>query len=507
MVILTPMNLEYQAMRAEMRELSVRRHPAGTTAEVGTVPGVPWPVALVVTGEGTLMTAVVAQQVVDWLRPRALFVVGVAGGLKDDVELGDVVVGTWVYGVHAGKEDVTGFQPRPRAWEGAFSLVQAARAVDNEGSWSAPGGGRPKVHFKPIAVGDVVLNSRVTPLAAQLKRNYSDAVAIETESSGAATAAHVSAPLLVLAVRGISDKADGRKHVSDAEGLQPVAAAHAAAFLAALLRELAETELAKTELAEAELAEAELAKTELAKTEPAVPGAAMTGPDLAADEAPLGGEGPGRGPEWRSLGETLPTAWLPQLGAPLLRASAFLELHLVPAGRAGPLAARQLGALSHELTALGRAGCLFGPDETLSASDPATVVSTAGNGLAVTRDGQRSAWMPLPKDTLGAVLDPADIADRVSTLLRVLLQIEAPCPAEAGLAVGVTPAILLAEGDVSALPRKLARGRTSMTPVRVPAADVLARARITACPQDVAAELTARLFLAFHAQLAGGAAY
>lgn len=246
-VILTALNLEYRAMRRFLIDIEeLPPHPGGTRFEAGRVPGVPWRVVTMVTGEGNLDAAVLAERAIDWFRPRALLVVGVAGALKDDIEPGDVVVATWVHGYHGGKEDSEGFLARPRGRKSAHTLEQAARMTDVKGAWTgllaAPA--NPAVHFKPIAAGEVVLNSRGTPLALQLKRHYGDAAAIEMESAGAAAAAHLNASLPVLTIRSISDKADGNKHLSDAAGLQPVAASHAAAFAAALLAELSATEAA-----------------------------------------------------------------------------------------------------------------------------------------------------------------------------------------------------------------------------------------------------------------------
>ena len=247
-VVLTPMNLEYRAMRAQLAQLHEILHPEGTSFEVGSLPGTPWQVALAVTGEGNSTTAVLAERAISSFRPEALLVVGVAGALKNDIELGDVVVATWVYSYHGGKEDADGFRARPRGWASTHRLEQAARRVENEGTWTGrlPVPASPAVHFKPIAAGEVVLNSRDTPLALQIRRNYDDAAAIEMESAGASTAAHLNASTPMITIRGISDKADGRKHLSDTAGLQPVAAAHAAAFAAALLEELATAEPAAT---------------------------------------------------------------------------------------------------------------------------------------------------------------------------------------------------------------------------------------------------------------------
>jgi len=467
-VVLTPMNLEYKAIRERLVVMRQVRHRQGTVFEVGRVPGAPWQIALIVTGEGIVPAAVLAERAIDFFDPQALFVVGVAGGIKDDIELGDVVVATWVHGYHGGKEDVGGFGARPRGWGGSHELVQAARLVDIKGAWTGllPATARPVVHFKPIAAGEVVLNSRDTPLAEQLRLHYNDAVAIETESTGAAVAAHLNASLPVLTIRGISDKADGDKHIGDAAGLQSMAASHAAAFTVALLQEL-----------------------------PAVGQEAAAGAALVPGPASVPAQ-PAEAGSWRVIAAALPATWLPDLGAPRAAGSASLEVHLIPAGQDAAPQARRLTALRAELAALGRVEHLFASDEELTSSDPATVGSARGNGLAVTATGQRSAWQALPRDTLGAVLDPADLTRRLAALLRVIVRIQAPVPVEAGLAVGITPSIPVSEGLMSDLPRRTLRKRTSMARVRVPARDVLRFARIAACPGDVADELSARLLLA-----------
>ena len=477
-VIVAPMNLEYRAMRAQLTELRQEWDSRGTAFEVGSVPGVPWQVALMVTGEGTLPAAVLAERAIARYRPWALLVVGVAGGLKDDINPGDVVVATWVYSYHGGKEDAGGFRARPRAWASTHWLVQAARMVEIKGTWTELLSGRAAaVHFKPIAAGDVVLNSRDTPLAQQLKQHYDDAAAIEMESAGSAAAAQLDGSVSVITIRGISDKADGNKHHDDAAGLQPLAASHAAAFAATLLRELAAVNLNVPDGS-------------------AAPGAANA-PETATHPTR---EMPGPGVAWRPLAEPLPAMWLPELGALGTRGSAILEIHLVPVERGTLTEARRLLALRDELATLGWEEGLFGPAERVSAGEPATVASVTGKGLAVTGGGQRSAWQPLPKDTLGAVLEPVDVLARLTALMSVLVRIRMPGSAEAGLATGVTPSIMVSEGRVSDLPRRLARQRTSMSPVRVPAAEALPYARIVSNPHDVAEELCARLFLAFRRQ-------
>jgi hypothetical protein len=61
---------------------------------------------------------------------------------------------------------------------------------------------------------------------------------------------------------------------------------------------------------------------------------------------------------------------------------------------------------------------------------------------------------------------------------------------------------MLAEGRVDDMPRTVTRGRTSLTPPRIPAADAVPWEQITDGPADVAAELAARLLAAFRSRQA-----
>ena len=234
-VILTALNLEYHEIHRRLTDLQKQSHGAGTVFELGKLPDVHGTIAIAVCGEGNPGTSVLAERAITMFQPQALLFVGVAGGLKEDVALGDVVVATKVYGYHGGKYDDHGFLARPRAWEAPHELDQLARHVALGGSWIArlspdPQQPTPTVHFKPIAAGEVVLNARDSPLERRLHDTYNDAVAIEMESVGISQAGHLNRSVPVLTIRGISDKADGGKQTADQAGCQSTAAAHAAAF-------------------------------------------------------------------------------------------------------------------------------------------------------------------------------------------------------------------------------------------------------------------------------------
>lgn len=250
-ILLTALDLEFQAVRRHLQQTRTRAHPAGTLFETGQLTDAPGSVCLGVTGEGNLSAAIVAERAIAVFRPAALICVGVAGSLRSDIALGDIVVGTKIYAFHSGREIDDEFLARPRAWHASHELEQFARQTARTGNWTRlihgpanpkPTASRPPaVHFKPIASGEVLLTATGTPLNALLRSTYDDAAAIEMESAGIAHAAHLNRSLPTLSVRGISDNANSLKHAADKAGWQHAAADRAAAFsvwLAALILRL-----------------------------------------------------------------------------------------------------------------------------------------------------------------------------------------------------------------------------------------------------------------------------
>ncbi|MEU4878254.1 5'-methylthioadenosine/S-adenosylhomocysteine nucleosidase [Streptomyces sp. NPDC021608] len=228
-LVLTALSVEYDAVRTHLAHTEELVHENGTRVERGPLDDSSWDLAIAELGEGAVTAAALTTQLVGWLRPEALLFVGVAGGLKDDVGIGDVVVGTKVYAVQGGKQTPQGFLARPQSWHGSHRLVQAARAAAR-GMRDVP------VHLKPIACGDVVLADERSGYAEHIREHYNDACAIEMEGSGAAHAAHLNGQLDALVVRGVSDHADADKHLADSSGSQRRAAERAARVAAAVLR-------------------------------------------------------------------------------------------------------------------------------------------------------------------------------------------------------------------------------------------------------------------------------
>ncbi|WP_432868627.1 5'-methylthioadenosine/S-adenosylhomocysteine nucleosidase [Microbispora rosea] len=224
-IVLTALEVEYNAVYHYLTELETDEHDSGTDFEIGTMPGCPWRVAMAELGPGNLGAAVVATQAIGRYSPRAVLMVGIAGSLvPDKVKQGDVVIGTKTYWYHSAKHDHERILARPDSWPSSHRLLQRAMTVVRRRPWGEAGF---EVHRKPIASGEVVLNSAQTPLSLQLRSTYNDAVAIEMESAGLSKAAHAF-KVDTLTIRGISDLADGHKHDADAAGWQKVAAENAA---------------------------------------------------------------------------------------------------------------------------------------------------------------------------------------------------------------------------------------------------------------------------------------
>ncbi|MEU0953144.1 5'-methylthioadenosine/S-adenosylhomocysteine nucleosidase [Streptomyces niveus] len=239
-VILTALNLEYQAVRQKLAGPQVHRHERGTRFEVGTVQGASCRVALGLTNKGNHSAAVIAERAIQEFSPVAVLFVGVAGALWDTARLGDVVMATHVYAYHGGTSEDDGLKARPRVWEAAHGISQLGSHLARVNGWAddTPGDGRaPQVHFGAIAAGEVVQNSKISAEARWIRQHYNDALAIEMEAAGVAQAGHLNgAPVAI--IRGISDRADGTKSSAKDHNWQPRAAANAAAFATRLAVEL-----------------------------------------------------------------------------------------------------------------------------------------------------------------------------------------------------------------------------------------------------------------------------
>lgn len=121
-LILTALPLEYKAVTTHLKNLREETHPRGTVYEVGQFTGAdgsPWDVCVAETGMGNSGAATETERAISCFSPEIAVFVGVAGGRKD-VDIGDVVIATKVYGYESGKAQRE-FLPRPNVYESRFA--------------------------------------------------------------------------------------------------------------------------------------------------------------------------------------------------------------------------------------------------------------------------------------------------------------------------------------------------------------------------------------------------
>lgn len=479
-VVLTALSLEAAAVRAFLP--GAQRHdlkPTGTIIEQAELAGTGFTVCLVQTGPGIGQAAVVAERVIAWAEPTAVIFVGIAGGLKTDIELGDVVAATEVHYYPGGKDTTERFYPRPETWHTAHRLTQVAQYVDAHASWRTflPEVGTttlPEIHFKPIASGDVVKDTDASELAELLRTNYSAAAAIEMEAAGVARAAqHASVELLV--IRGISDRSDGTKQASDAVGGQKRAAQHAAAFAMGVIAGLPTPD----------------------------PG---NGPGTAPVDTLR--PAPVARPDWAVLNQAPALTWRSGLQRPYGTEPATLEVHLVPVGTDARLPMAKVQGAWDELVTLARGRGLFAQGEAVDGQPDAQgavafvreLRGSGNSGLALLRTGQRSTWEALPKTgpmTGTSIFDPRHIRERVAALLELLLAIDAPLPDRVAPVAAIEPAMLVTRSTVGAVHTGAVTIRPYDTPVRTEATESIGAVALPQCIDQVAEELAAQLDQSF----------
>jgi len=166
--------------------------------------------------------------------------IGVAGSLKEDVPIGSVIVGDYVYNSESGKEDDKGDYSRPIARDAAPHLLEIAKNLVFTEEWTElikspskmtlpkpedyPCPFPPLGDVKAIASGEKVVAGGKTAAYRKIRKFLNNAAAVEMEGYGAMSAAHLQrTPASV--VRGISDLCAGTDHASEQLHQPAVAAA------------------------------------------------------------------------------------------------------------------------------------------------------------------------------------------------------------------------------------------------------------------------------------------
>jgi nucleoside phosphorylase len=232
-LFVTALNLEFIAVQShlvDIREKTV--HQIVYAVGVFIHQGQRCEVIVALAGMGNVESSLATERAIAEFSPDYAFFVGIAGGLKDELKLGDVVAADKVYAYESGKAQKTFFS-RPKAPSVSFAAIQRAGAVAREGNWLRrirPHPVRePAAYVKPIAAGEKVVDSHESEVFALIKRNYGDAYAVAMEEFGFAAAAQAHPTVTYAVVRGISDAAQDKAQ-AEGQNSQQLAARHAAAF-------------------------------------------------------------------------------------------------------------------------------------------------------------------------------------------------------------------------------------------------------------------------------------
>ncbi|MEQ9235175.1 phosphorylase family protein [Coleofasciculus sp. E2-BRE-01] len=245
-VVLTALDVEFQAVRTYLTGLQDDRPPQGTAYERGkfVANGQEWEVGIVEVGAGNVSAAVETERAIKHFKPDILFFVGIAGGIKD-VEIGDVVVATGVYNYESGKvESGEQFSNRPESEKSNPKLVQEALSIKRKGEWlqrlSNIPDPQPSVYVKPIASGEKVHATRESKDFKLLRERYNDAIAVEMEGFGFLKAASDHPEIKAIVIRGISDliKDKNDDTIEPEQVRQKKASHHASAFAFEILAKL-----------------------------------------------------------------------------------------------------------------------------------------------------------------------------------------------------------------------------------------------------------------------------
>ncbi len=239
-VLLTPVEVEYKAVCAYLKDI-ITYSVANRNCKGGTFQGTSrnYKVLVCQTGSKNTTIALAAQKIADEINPSFIFVVGIAGGVKD-VQLGDIVIGTKAYDYETGKITPEGFVGRPNTYRFDEELIEEAKEIAEKAIWITrlEKATHPKVYFGPIASGNKVIADTNSEVYKILKTHLNDSLALEMEAAGFGEAMRpYHRSIRIMNIRSISDLLNN-KHESDAGGSQETAAQHAAAFAFELLATL-----------------------------------------------------------------------------------------------------------------------------------------------------------------------------------------------------------------------------------------------------------------------------
>ena len=244
--ILSALPQEQSGLLASLEHAQRSQH-AGRTFTSGVLHG--QPVVLALSGIGKVAAATTATALLERFGATRIVFTGVAGGVGDGVNVGDVVV------AHSYVQHDMDASPLFARWlvpgyasvclpcDGALSalLSGAASAYIQglSGQFDAQNSAPPRLHTGLMASGDRFINCPAVSnaLRAPLLAAGHDVLAVEMEGAAVAQVC-LDYGAAFAAMRTISDRADGTAHVDFAEFIDTVASRYADHIVRNLLQSL-----------------------------------------------------------------------------------------------------------------------------------------------------------------------------------------------------------------------------------------------------------------------------
>jgi SEFIR domain len=211
-------------------------------------------------------------------------------------------------------------------------------------------------------------------------------------------------------------------------------------------------------------------------------------------------------PVWRVLPAPVPVMWRTEIMTAnnqwLPGWSATVELHLAPVDDAARLPAGRLRTIGDQLPSVIREHGLAPETEGVQKSLAKDVAQAShydsrasrGAGLAVLRNGERSAWWTLPNATIGNVLIRDDAIADVAAMLRILVGLDGMLPEQFAPAIGIEPTSLVRIGERSDLTSNSASMSMSNTKnIRIDAEESLTIGELSRSATAVGEEMVERI--------------
>lgn len=211
LLLLTPIEKEFSFIKSYLNN-GRYVHKEGVDYFKGSFEG--YEIVILQSGSKTDVTALSTQISLQHWQPDLIFLLGIAGGIKD-TKIGDLVIGTKAYGYESGKYIDSDFLSRPDVIPYDPLLISTLQRFSQNIPKSAQTG---KIYFGPIASGNKLIASKQSIGFQTIKKYYNDTIAVEMEAIGFAKAITRPPQYRGINIRAISDLIDDKQKTDQLGG-------------------------------------------------------------------------------------------------------------------------------------------------------------------------------------------------------------------------------------------------------------------------------------------------